>query len=478
MLFNSYEFILIFLPITLLGYFFLHEFKAAKSAVGFLVVSSLAFYSYWDIKMLPLLLSSIIFNYSMGRVIEKKACKKYLVIGISVNLLLLILFKYLAFIANTVNAFAGTTLPVPEITLPLGISFYTFTQTAYLIDVYRRETTHYSLMKYSLFVTIFPHLIAGPILYHKKMLPQFSDVSKYLFSSKNFALGVSIFSIGLFKKVIIADTLAPWVKVIFDNADKVTFIEAWMGALGYTLQLYFDFSGYSEMAVGLGWMLNFSLPINFRSPYKATSIVDFWRRWHITLSEFLKNYLYISLGGNRKGESRRIINLLITMLLGGLWHGAGWTFVIWGGLHGIYLTINHLWRKTNLAIYPVISWGITFLSVVFAWTFFRANSVGDAFQMIFAMSGMKGVVLPTSLHSKVAFLEQFGVGFEKLYYIPDGFFQIGTILAIFILTICFKEPDLANDFKPNLKWALITSVIFVMSFISLSKASEFLYFQF
>ena len=282
------------------------------------------FYAYWDARYLPLLLVSILFNYTVGSLIERHKSKLGLIIGVTVNLSLLTYFKYTNFFLSSFNEMFQTAIYVPKIILPLGISFFTFTQIAYLVDAYRGETQRYSLLTYSLFVTVFPHLIAGPILYHKNMIPQFSKLKNYVFTHKNMALGAAFFSVGLFKKVMIADSLAPWAKVVFDNAGMVSFIEAWAGALAYTFQLYFDFSGYSEMAIGLGLMFNFKLPVNFNSPYKATSIIEFWRRWHITLSEFLRNYLYIPLGGNRNGQYGRMRNLLITMLLGGLWHGAGW----------------------------------------------------------------------------------------------------------------------------------------------------------
>ncbi|MDD3149739.1 MAG: MBOAT family protein, partial [Candidatus Gastranaerophilales bacterium] len=378
MLFNSYEFIFIFLPITLIIFYTLAKFRLTKLATLSLVIASLGFYSYWDVRYLPLLLCSILFNYTIGTAIEKSLNKYLLAFGILIDLVLLGYFKYTGFFLSSINDTFSSSFFVPEIILPLGISFFTFTQIAFLVDAYRGETKNYSLLTYSLFVTFFPHLIAGPILHHKDIIPQFSKLKNFVFSYKNMALGVAIFSIGLFKKVIIADTLAPWVKLIFDNASTATFIEAWTGALGYTLQLYFDFSGYSEMAIGLGLMLNINLPINFNSPYKALSIVDFWRRWHITLSSFLKNYLYIPLGGNRKGEFSRIKNLLITMLLGGLWHGAGWTYIIWGALHGIYLVINHSWNKLKISMPKFLAWTITFLSVVIAWVFFRAKNIGDA----------------------------------------------------------------------------------------------------
>lgn len=492
LLFNSYDFIFLFLPLTLVGYFLLAKYRLTNLATTWLVFASLAFYSYWDIRYLPLLVISILFNFTAGSFIEKNRrgggnffqfnalhSKNILIAAIIVNLCLLGYFKYTRFFLESIHQVFGISLFVPNIVLPLGISFFTFTQIAYLVDAYRGETRRYSLLTYSLFVTVFPHLIAGPILYHKDMIPQFSKLKNFIFSYKNMALGISIFSIGLFKKVIIADTLSPWVRVVFDNADKATFFDAWAGALGYTFQLYFDFSGYSEMAVGLGLMFNLKLPVNFNSPYKATSIIDFWRRWHMTLSAFLKNYLYIPLGGNRHGELNRLKNLMLTMLLGGLWHGAGWNFIIWGGLHGVYLVANHSFRKSGFSLPKFASWPLTFLAVVIAWIFFRADSVYDAYSLLYTMSGLKGLSLPLVISSKLSFLQSVGISFQIPIYFPSER-TITLSLVLLVICACFKNSHQLFDdnFKPSLKWFFFILTILIWSVYSLSNVSEFLYFQF
>lgn len=481
MLFNSYEFIFIFLPITLIVYFLLAKKRYIKSATGWLVFASLAFYSYWNIYYLPLLLVSILFNYNVGKKIEKTRRKRILIFGIAFNISLLAYFKYAGFFVSSINTAFVTAIPVPNIILPLGISFFTFTQTAYLVDAYRGETNGYSLLTYGLFVTIFPHLIAGPILYHKDMIPQFSNLKNFIVNYRNMAVGISMFSIGLFKKVVIADTLAPWVKLAFDNADQLSFIEAWCGALAYTFQLYFDFSGYSEMAVGLGLMLNFKLPINFNSPYQATSVIEFWRRWHMTLSSFLKKYLYIPLGGNRYGESKKMRNLLVTMLLGGLWHGAGWTFVIWGGLHGCYLVINHQWRKYGIALPKFLNWVITFVCVIVAWVFFRSNSIHDAWVITKKMGGVSNIVLPINgtYEAKLGILKNFGVEFGTMV-------NWGGIKELCVLAVCFfmlmylkNTQERLVEFKPNWTWAILLSIgISYILILMHTVKSEFLYFQF
>ncbi|MBP2660156.1 MAG: rane-bound O-acyltransferase family protein [Firmicutes bacterium] len=459
MLFNSYEFIFVFLPITIGVYFSLAKKHWIKAATMWLFIASLAFYSYWNILYLPLLLLSICFNFIMGKKIEARRTKVLLAFGVGFNLLLLGYFKYAGFFVSSLNMITGNGFIVPQIILPLGISFFTFTQTAYLIDAYRGETNKYSFLTYALFVTVFPHLIAGPILHHKDMIPQFSRLRTFVVNYKNIAIGICMFTIGLFKKAVIADTFAPWVGLAFDHADKLTFVEAWCGALAYTFQLYFDFSAYSEMAIGLGLMFNLTLPINFNSPYKSTSIIEFWSRWHITLSSFLKNYLYIPLGGNRHGELKKMRNLLFTMLLGGLWHGAGWTFVIWGGLHGIYLIINHQWRKCGIILPKLINRMLTFVAVVVAWVFFRAESVQDAIAIISAMGNIETITLQ-------------GLDFVKQN-------EYGWILGMLLVTMyCKNTQERLVNFRAGWKWLIVVVIMFAYVIIDLNKNTEFLYFQF
>lgn len=352
MLFSSPEFIYLYLPIVLLGFFWLAKWSH-RIAATWLTAASLFFYGWWNPAYLGLLMASIFFNYSMGVVLARESMRPpdsrrrfLLVFGIAANLLLLGYFKYANFFLDSTNAVIGTTWDAGEIILPLGISFFTFTQIAFLVDAWRGLAKEFNFIHYGLFVTYFPHLIAGPVLHHKEMMPQFGQSETYRLQWENIAVGLTIFAIGLFKKIVLADGVAPYASPVFDAAhagETLTFLEAWGGVLAYTLQLYFDFSGYSDMAIGASRLFGVRLPLNFNSPYQALNIIDFWRRWHMTLSRFLRDYLYFALGGNRHGKSRRYVNLLVTMLLGGLWHGAGWTFVVWGGLHGLYLVINHAW---------------------------------------------------------------------------------------------------------------------------------------
>jgi len=398
MLFNSASFIFLYLPIVLLGTFVLARFRP-KWAIGWLALASFAFYAVWDWRFLPLLLASILANYVAGlRILAARersalpAAKAWLVAGIAGNLVLLGVFKYAGFFAATGATLFGAPKPDLGIVLPLGISFFTFTQIAFLVDAFRGAVHSRRADSYALFVSYFPHLIAGPILHHADMIPQFERKEAFRFDWENIAVGITIFAIGLFKKVVLADSMAPLANPIFDAASGgagVSSESAWLAALAYTLQLYFDFSGYSDMAIGASRMIGIQLPLNFNSPYKAASAIDFWRRWHMTLSQFLRDYLYFPLGGNRRGPARRYINLMLVMLLGGLWHGAGWTFVIWGGLHGLYLVVNHLWRHVVGAdrMPRILAWAITFLAVLFAWVMFRAADLDSALLLWAAMLG-------------------------------------------------------------------------------------------
>ncbi len=415
MLFNSYAFIFFYLPVVLLGFFWLARVNHAYAA-GWLALASLFFYGYWNPAYIGLLLGSIVCNYAFGVWIAKSKNiqnKQLLIAAIAANLALLGYYKYANFFIDSVNSFAGTQWSLGEIILPLGISFFTFTQIAFLVDTYRGEVKEYNFIHYLLFVTYFPHLIAGPVLHHKEMMPQFARQTTYRVNWENIATGLMLFTLGLCKKTLWADPLAAYADGIFGGVASgmtPTIYESWAGALAYTLQIYFDFSGYTDMALGIALMFGIRLPINFDSPYQATSIIEFWRRWHMTLSRFLRDYLYIPLGGNRHGRLRRYLNLFATMLLGGLWHGAGWTFIVWGALHGLYLAINHLWRELlpKRRWLPVwlgnLSGGLlTFVAVVAAWVVFRASDIAHAAVMLKAMFGINyyPVTLDEVIHGKL-----------------------------------------------------------------------------
>jgi alginate O-acetyltransferase complex protein AlgI len=413
MLFNSLDFIFWFLPLTFLVWLLLRQWGKHQWAIGWLLFASLFFYSWWNLANLPVLLGSVGVNYWIGSTLTqwKASSKKksLLILGIAINLATIGYFKYSHFLLENVNSIANTQFSIGQIVLPLGISFFTFQQIAYLVDAYRGEISQaYRFTDYALFVAFFPQLIAGPIVHHKDLIAQFKPKVLAPLKPENLAIGITFFAIGLFKKTVLADSIAVCANAIFEAAaagESLSLVEAWAGSLAYSLQLYFDFSGYSDMAIGLGRMFGILLPLNFHSPYKATSVIDFWNRWHITLSRFLRHYLYIPLGGNRLGEVRRSINLLVTMLLAGLWHGAGWTFVFWGGLHGVYLVVNHQWRSVRQRIrhehlnHPLLGETmaggcLTFLAIVVGWVFFRADQMFTAFAMLNSMIGRNGISLP------------------------------------------------------------------------------------
>jgi alginate O-acetyltransferase complex protein AlgI len=407
MLFNSYPFLFGFFPVTLLVFFFLGRFNHDVAA-GWLALASLFFYGYWSVAALPLLVVSICVNYWYGLRVSplvgssRQSRRVSLYAAVALNLGCLAYFKYANFFIDNVNlalhAASAAEVRVLNVVLPIGISFFTFTQIAFLVDCHQGKVRERNFIHYLLFVSYFPHLIAGPVLHHSQMMPQFRDRRTYHLQSNNILTGLFMVSVGLIKKVLLADEFSQYASPIFNAARDgapLGFIVAWTGALAYTLQIYFDFSGYTDMAIGLSRMLGITLPLNFDSPYKASSIIDFWRRWHITLSQFLRDYLYVPLGGNRKGPARRYINLMLTMLLGGLWHGASWTFVVWGGLHGAYLLVNHAYRTARLRFPPpsrvaaTLSRGsgsaLTFMAVVVAWVFFRSTTFDGAAGMLHAM---------------------------------------------------------------------------------------------
>jgi len=399
-----------------------------------------------------------------------------LIIGICFNLGLLSYFKYADFFTSNINYVTGDHLKLLNIALPLGISFFTFTQIAYLVDAYKSKVREYSFVNYFLFVTFFPHLLAGPIIHHKEMMPQFEDLKNKALNYSNLNAGIFLFLLGLFKKVVIADYLAVYANAGFDTTELLSFFEAWISSLSYTLQLYFDFSGYTDMALGSALMFNIKLPINFNSPYKSINIQEFWRRWHITLSRFMRDYVYIPLGGNQVSEPKIIYNLLLTFLIGGLWHGAGWTFIFWGFLHGLAIIIHRLWKTLNVAMPKALAWFITFNFVNIAWIFFRAKSWESAMNVLSGMAGINGITLPETIIQKLKILETFGIGMG----IPVmSWLAIPVIFMAMILATIFKNSnEMLAKFAPTGRYMIMTGVVFLISVLHMSKYSEFLYFRF
>jgi D-alanyl-lipoteichoic acid acyltransferase DltB (MBOAT superfamily) len=404
MLFTTGAFLFVYLPITLATFFLLARLFGQGAGAIWLGIASVVFYAYWSPIYTFLLLGSIGANYFFGSLMLSRgrlSRRAILVAAVALNLGALAYFKYADFIIQTVDVLTGAQFALWHVVLPIGISFFTFTQIAYLADVYAGKVGERNPAHYLLFVTYYPHLIAGPVLHHAEMMPQFRLPEIYRPRLQNLVVGLAFLTLGMMKKVLIADSIAPIANDAFDNprSQNIGIAHAWIGALSYTFQLYFDFSGYSDMAVGLSLLIGVQLPYNFDSPYKATSIIDFWRRWHMTLSRFLRDYLYVALGGNRLGKVRRYLNLMITMLLGGLWHGASWTFVVWGGLHGLFLVLNHGWRylvtrwrggdesmsRRSSWMARTLAAGLTMLCVIIAWVFFRAKSFASATQILSSM---------------------------------------------------------------------------------------------
>lgn len=483
MLFNSFEFILLFLPIVFIFYFILNKFKLFMGSKAWLAAASLFFYGWWDVKYIPLILTSITVNYFIGFFLgsKNKGYKRVLlIVGILFNVCLLVYYKYFSFFVQNINDVLGTNYPIVSIVLPLGISFYTFTQIAYLVDSYRKESVEYNFLSYVLFVTYFPHLIAGPFLHHREMMPQFSKLRNKRINYKNVTLGLALFSMGLFKKVIIADQLAGWANIGFEQTNVLSFVEAWVTSLTYTFQLYFDFSGYSDMAIGISLLFNIKLPINFNSPYKSTSIQEFWRRWHITLGRFLTNYIYIPLGGNRKGEFRTLINLFTVFFISGIWHGAGWTFIIWGTLHGFAMIVNRLWKGLNRPLNKFVAWFITFNFINLTWVFFRADNLSEAKKVIKGMLGMDGFKFPEYIKDTVISLFVTNPPVGSMFLSSHDFY-INTIflLICFIVALVSKNSmELVGKLRFNIVSAIAIGGLLVMSILTFTRVSEFLYFNF
>lgn len=523
MLFHSLAFILGFLPVVLAGYAVLGRTGRARPVFAWLTLASLFFYAWWNPPFVLLLVGSILLNWQLGNRLLQHPSRSLLWAGILGNLALLGYFKYANFFLATLNGLAGTHWSAGTIFLPLGISFFTFQQIAWLVDAHRGEAERGGLLDYALFVSFFPQLIAGPIVHHREMMPQFRCRPHFRLDPDDLALGLAIFTVGLFKKTVIADGMAAYATPVFDaaraGADPSLF-EAWGGALAYTFQLYFDFSGYSDMAIGLGLMFGIRLPVNFASPYKAVNIVDFWRRWHMTLSRFLRDYLYIPLGGGRRGPARRTLNLMLTMLLGGLWHGAAWTFVAWGALHGFYLVTVRTWHALRRALGHDLSrstlpgrlcaQALTLLAVIVGWVLFRAESFEAAGRVLAGMAGLNGIVLPEEYRIRLGPLGDWlaAMGWRFAYvpgFLFDGWKQLaflGLVAAIALFAPNSQEwfgyrgpgeatpspafaqlrrlPHWLAGFQPGYLQGAAFGLLFAVLIMSLLAETprEFLYFQF
>ena len=518
MLFNSYLFILIFLPIVLIGFSLLSLTKKTIHSISWLVVCSLFFYGWWNPAYLSLLIFSILVNFAIGKYLRENKSTIVLIFGLVFNIGLIAYYKYANFFIDNFNVLFGVDYNLSKIILPLAVSFFTFQQIAYLVDAYRGKTDRYKFIHYCLFVTFFPQLIAGPIVHHKEILPQFNSPSLFKIKSSNLAIGISIFAIGLFKKVFFADSISVYASPVFDAAyagSTINFFEAWFGSVAYSVQLYFDFSGYSDMAIGLATMFGFKLPVNFYSPYKANNIADFWRRWHITLSRLIREYLWdpISLFSTRISIRRKdrtikffiitiIVPTIFTFFWVGLWHGAGWNFILFGLLHGLFIVLFNLWSRIkqsysnvklikNKIFATCIARFITFIAVTLGWVLFRSESFSAATNIYKSMFGLNKISISD--------------GFQG--FVSNGLlgnnpkFAVSMIILLVIFTMLLpntqqmfrkfspyiitydgeKSYQLLNHFiswRANYFWCLFISTLIVVSILFMTRTSEFLYFQF
>jgi len=386
------------------------------------------------------------------------------------------------FFISNINLTLNSEIPLLHLALPLGISFFTLQQIAFLVDTYEGLVKQKNFIDYTIFVTFFPQLIAGPIVHHSEMMPQFIELKRKIVNYKNIATGLFIFSIGLFKKVVIADSLSVVVIDGFDVAEKLSFIEAWFTSLAYTFQIYFDFSGYTDMAIGAALMMNIKIPINFNSPYKATGVIEFWSRWHITLTRFITTYLYTPILRSFSviSFSKAMFATFTSMLISGIWHGASWMFVFWGMLHGIGLVVNHYWKKTKIKIHTILAWFITFNFLNITFIFFRATSWENAMKVLDGMLGFNGIRLPNVLSGKLAFLKSYGIEFGSVFPAVDPNMEIlSWFIASFIITLLFKNSiQLKDQLVMNLKTMLFTTGLIFWSLLYLGKVSDFIYFNF
>lgn len=479
MVFSSYIFIAAFLPVVLIVYYMLAHMKNSTLQRLFLIIASLFFYGYYNVKYLVLIVASIGVNYIIARAMYKSVgsrrgivSKQWLIIGILFNAVLLGYFKYWDFFVENINLVIGSEFGLKHIILPLGISFFTFQQLSFLISVYRGEEETGKFKDYCLFVLFFPQLVAGPIVTYSEMIPQFKDESKRFFNSDNFASGIYMFSIGLFKKAVIADTLSVFVDNGFEMTD-IGFAAGWVISLSYTFQIYFDFSGYSDMAIGLGRMFNIDIPINFNAPYRSHSISEFWRRWHITLGRALSTYIYKPLGGSRDSLPRTCVNLFLTFLVSGLWHGAAWTFVIWGAVHGVFAVCERIWGDKLDKVPGFIRTTMTFIIVNVLWVLFRAGNFTEALEVYKGMLSI-GNIRMTQLDTVVGY-----VAYMNFPLIIDLVYIFAILSVLFLVAFRGKSSvTLLANFNTTLRNLMVAAVLFTIALLCLSREGTFIYFNF
>ena len=485
--FQSYGFLFLFLPVSVSGWFLAGRVGGVRAAKLWGLAASIVFYTFAGAASLPILALSVAFNWSLTGLLVRPALaasarRRWVVFGVVANLLLLGVFKYAGFVATNLGWLMGASFAVPELALPLGLSFFTFAQIAYLVDVGAGRASRGDLLDYAFFVSFFAKIASGPITRSTELLPQLAGAAGTGLTRpdwRNLSLGLFVFAIGLFKKVMLADPLALWANAGFDASASLTFLEAWGASLAYTFQLYFDFSGYTDMAIGIGLLLNLRLPENFDSPYRARDLQEFWRRWHITLSRFLRDYVYVPLGGNRRSEAITHRNLVLTFLVGGLWHGAGWTFVAWGLLHGVGASIHRLWKSRGHALPGPLAWVVTFLFVNFAWVFFRAPDFSRAFDLLAGMAGFHGVVLHSKLERGFGWLSGLGITFGPLAQLPESSEATRFLIGCLVLVLATRNSrQLRDTFRFDLVHAVAIVAMVVIAVFSLGRVTEFLYVQF
>jgi alginate O-acetyltransferase complex protein AlgI len=466
-LFNSIEFLFLFFPLSLGVCIYARRFGVSATHAT-LLASSIVFYGMWRVEGVVLLLAGLAFNYAAGRALLLRKSLRLLWLFVASNLLVLAWFKY----AHWIGDWVGLALPVRD--LPLGSSLFVFLQIAFLVDCYsgRIQRTHW--LSYATFCSYYPHLLAGPILRHNDVVGQLQTLgTPDPHVDERVARGLMLLLLGLLKKVVIADSLAPHADQVFLAPGSAGFYEAWVGALAYTLQIYFDFSAYCEMALGISLIIGLSIPINFYSPYRATSIADFWRRWNVSLGAFMRDYCYIPLGGNRHGLAREVLAISITMLLAGLWHGAGWTFVVWGAMHGLMMVSHRLWRHSGLRVSAAAGQAATLFGVILAWVMFRADTVSDAVVLWQAMFGLRGFDLPQPLLLAVPPLTEL--------FLPSSGSMSGIELFPLVALLAFTctQPNVHQlNLQPTLRWAGALGCVALLAAFSVSRPSPFLYFQF
>lgn len=485
--FNSHEFVLIFLPISIITYFLLKRFNLIVGTRLFFLATSLFFYGWIHLAYAPILIGSICFNYLVIKLLVTSQKKKgmrsrsfFLVLGITGNLSLLAYFKYTDFFISNINLMGGFQIPLLHLLLPGGLSFFSLNQIGCLIDSWRGKTVVRDFLSYVQFVSFFPYILAGPIVRYEEIVPQLTAQKTRLPNYKNISEGMYLFFIGLFKKTVLADSLAVWANNGFDTASTLTLLEAWVTSLSYTFQLYFDFSGYTDMALGCALIFNITLPINFNSPYKSLNIQEFWRRWHITLGRFMMDYVYIPLGGNRGREIRVVGNLMLVFMIIGIWHGAGWTFIVWGCMHGIAIIVHRLYKKLPITMPRAVAWLLTFNFVNGAWIFFRAKEFGDAVKVIKGMMGMNGVILPESLSRNLQGIQGYGIKFGKMLGNIGGSDHtfVWIIVAFLICLLCKNSHEMMHNLKPSIGRLIFISIITVLAILHIGSYSEFVYFRF